>query len=410
MKYIYLISILFFRFGIGIAALFNNKAKLWVKGRQNWRKQLKKVNTDANTIWMHCASLGEFEQGRPLLEAIKNQHPNYQIVLTFFSPSGYEIRKNYQGADHIFYLPLDTAGNARHFINGIKPDVVVFVKYEFWYFFLQELKQRNIPTYLISALFRPDQAFFKWYGGLFKSMLFTFKHIFVQQEDSAHLLNEKLNLENLTVAGDTRIDRVIRIAEESKRYELVDYFCADKKVFVIGSSWPEDEAILLPFIQNDINDKWKVIIAPHEIGETHIKQIEQQLDVPYVRYTEARKNDQLLNSKVLIVNNIGMLSSLYRYGKLAYIGGGFGKGIHNILEPAAFKLPIVIGPKYQKFNEAIHLIQNKCAISVHNQEELKSAFKQLNEKSRYDNAQTGIQRFLQQNKGATAIILKELNL
>ena len=312
---------------------------------------------------MHCASLGEFEQGRPLIEKIKAEQPDQKIILTFFSPSGFEIRKNYDYADCIVYLPYDSPSNARQFLDLVKPKKAIFVKYEFWHFYLKGLKKRKIPTYLISTVFRKEQSFFKWYGGFFRNMLSSFTHIFTQDENSVLLLKE-INFENAKAIGDTRVDRVLAIGKSAKQFPEIEAFCAQSNILICGSTWPPDEAILAHFINNSLPPNWKIIIAPHDIKTSHIEQIQKRFTVPTNTYTNlaiGRKND----AKVLIINNIGILSSIYQYGKIAYIGGGFGSGIHNTLEPITFGLPVIFGSKFQKFTEAVELVKSGGHFQIH---------------------------------------------
>ncbi|TAJ14888.1 3-deoxy-D-manno-octulosonic acid transferase [Marinilabiliaceae bacterium JC017] len=346
--------------GLKLAAIFNEKARLLVNGRKQLWRDLETAAVDGPTIWVHAASLGEFEQGRPLIEAIKKKHPEKKIVLTFFSPSGYEIRKDYELADYVFYLPADTQRKARKFIEKINPEVVFFIKYEFWYHFLTQLKRKNIPVYGVSVIFRSSQAFFKWYGGWFRRMLKAFEYFYVQDEVSGQLLN-KIGLKNYTVAGDTRFDRVAEIAAASKEIDLAKQFAGESKVIVAGSTWPGDEKILLKYI-NEVKEDVKLIIAPHVIGEEHIKQIEAGLQVKTFRYTNAPENPQ--DYKVMIVNTMGMLSAIYKYGQVAYIGGGFGSGIHNTLEAATYSMPVIFGPNYKKYKEACDLVDLKAGFEI----------------------------------------------
>ncbi len=402
MKWIYLTGIYFLRLGIGIASLFSPKAKQWLKGRKNWKEKLKKHSflSGEKRVWMHCASLGEFEQGRPLIEKIKAAHPNTQIILSFFSPSGYEIRKDYPLADLVCYLPLDTPRNSRAFIDLIQPDLVIYVKYEFWYFFLNSLHQRNIPCILISAIFRPDQHFFKAYGSFFKQMLHFFYHIFVQNLSSMEVLN-KAGLKHHSLAGDTRVDRVLQLAKEKKSFPEVQSFIADSPVLVAGSTWPPDESLLLPFLLKEMPTNWKCIIAPHEVGKSHIQKIEQSLSEQSIRHSSLFKEESNQDVRFLIIDNIGMLASLYQYGRIAYIGGGFGSGIHNTLEPITFGLPVVFGPKYKKFEEALSLVKQGGAFPVESYEELKNCFQQLLDEEVYQKASKKARQYILSNQGAT---------
>ena len=368
MVFLYNLGIRLYILLVNVVSPFNVKAKLWLNGRKNWRQKVKStIPEGAETAWIHCSSLGEFEQGRPLIESLKTRFPNLKIVLTFFSPSGYEVRKNYSGADYIFYLPIDTNRNAKDFIELINPRMVIFVKYEFWYHYLRSLKKKNIPTYVVSAIFRENQAFFKWYGAWYRQFLLNFEYLFVQNKHSHDLLN-RIGIGNVLVTGDTRFDRVARVATEAKTILFVEQFCNGEKVIVAGSTWPKDEELLIGYIKQN-SQKAKLIIVPHEIDTSHIQSILQNLTVETVLYSHNQKvNPQ--NARVLIVDTIGLLSSIYRYGHIAYIGGGFGVGIHNTLEAATFGLPIIFGPNYHKFQEAKDLIALRAAFSINSLDEL----------------------------------------
>ena len=319
------------------------------------------MDPDSRIIWFHCSSLGEFEQGRPVMEKIREILPDRKILLTFYSPSGYEIRKNYSGADYIFYLPLDTKKNAEKFLDFIRPEVALFVKYEYWYHFISALKRRNIKIYLISGIFRSDQVFFKYYGKWFRKILGCFHHLFIQDDDSARLL-KSIGIENFTVAGDTRFDRVFAIAEKAPPLPLISHFTADHLTLVAGSTWPEDEEIIIRFI-NEYKPEIKLIIAPHEIHERNIRHLEEKIQLKTTRYTSA-ENQEISGANVLIIDTVGILSSIYQFGNLAFIGGGFGKGIHNTLEAAIFGIPVIFGPNYKKFREAVSLIHHEGGFSV----------------------------------------------
>ena len=382
-----------------------------VKGRRNWQNELRnKVQKDTKYLWFHCASLGEFEQGRPLMEETIKQFPEYKIVLTFFSPSGYEIRKNYHGADIICYLPIDTKKNAGAFIDIINPEKVFFVKYEFWYNYLSELKARGIPLYIVSAIFRKDQHFFKntpW-GHWYRKALFSFEHFFIQNEDSADLL-ENIGIEKFTIAGDTRFDRVASIASGAKEFEIVERFKGNSQLLVAGSTWKADEELLVEFInrQKDV-DNLKFIIAPHEVSPTNINRIHKLLKKPTVLFSQA-SIAEIKNHQVLIIDSIGILSSLYQYGNLAYIGGGFGVGIHNILEAATFGLPILFGPNYKKFQEAVDLIHEKGAFSIANFFELEAALNLLlQQKNELEKASEKSKKYVEKNVGSTKLIIKKV--
>ncbi|PTQ99995.1 3-deoxy-D-manno-octulosonic-acid transferase [Mucilaginibacter yixingensis] len=351
---------------IKLVSFFNKKAAQWIDGRKN-----QAVNTHQNSIWFHFASLGEFEQGRPVLERLKIVYPDRPIVISFFSPSGYEIRKNTPLADAVYYLPLDTRANARRFIAAINPSMAIFTKYEYWYYYFNELQKQQVPLYIISSIFRPNQVFFKWYGGLHRKMLGMVNHFFVQDDDSRQLL-QNLGIDNVTVSGDTRFDRVWANAQQPKDLPLIAEFKNNQKLLVAGSSWPPDEDLLAQLIT--AYPDWKFIFAPHEIGDDKVSRLMNVLPADAtVRFSQiANASKALSNYRVLVIDNIGMLSSLYQYGDAAYIGGGFGAGIHNTLEGAAFGLPVIFGPKYQKFREARELIALQAGFSINNQEELNS--------------------------------------
>ena len=346
--YIYLI-------GVAIASCFNKKVKkMWAGERQALKVLREKVDPNARYIWFHAASLGEFEQGRPLMEYLRKTHPEYKILLTFFSPSGYEVRKNYEGADIICYLPLDTIRNARRFLRAIKPVMAFFIKYEFWYNYLHILQHRGIPTYSVSSIFRPDQIFFQWYGKGYGRVLKCFTHFFVQNIESKNLL-AKLDIHNVEVVGDTRFDRVLQIKEASKQLPIVEKFTENtSKVFISGSSWLPDEEIFLKYF--NLHKDWKLIVAPHVIGEDHLAQIFELLKGRrVVRYTEATE-ENVKDAEVLIIDCFGLLSSIYHYGTISYVGGGFGVGIHNVLEAAVWDIPVIFGPNNKRFQEAQGLI------------------------------------------------------
>lgn len=408
MTFLYRLSLFTYHIALHIAALFLPKAQKWVTGRQNIFHELASKLTDSqDIIWMHCASLGEFEQGRPLLEAIKKQTPQQLILLTFFSPSGYEIRNNYPLADWVFYLPLDSPKNAARFLDIVQPRQAIFVKYEFWYFYLKTLKQRNIPTYLISAVFRSTQPFFRWYGRLHREMLSCFTQLFVQNASSKKLL-QGIDIQNVIIAGDTRVDRVMAIAKNVKKIPKVSEFVGQHSILVAGSTWQPDEAILTNFINKNSYPNWKFIIAPHEIKEENIKRLQKQLTVKTICYSKL-KTDQANHFKVLIIDNIGMLSALYQYGKIAYIGGGFGRNIHNTLEPIAFGIPVVFGPKYQSFMEAVTLVETGGGLTFKSAEVFAQHFLTLQESTPYQQAAEQARQYIITQQGATALILKIMN-
>ncbi len=356
---------LLYSLGVRTATLFSDKVRRMWQGEQEAFDILKKnVDPNASYIWFHAASLGEFEQGRPLIERIRQEFPQYKILLTFFSPSGYEVRKNYEGADIVCYLPLDTRSNAQRFLNAVKPVMAFFIKYEFWYNYLHLLSQRSVPVYSLSSIFRPDQLFFKWYGREYAKVLRFFTRFFVQNEESKKLL-EKIGIKDVEVVDDTRFDRVLEIKQASKRLPLVEAFTKDAQhVFVAGSSWLPDEEIFIPYFNQ--HENWKIIIAPHVISEEHLSQIAKLLKGRKVaRYTQTTAEGAAA-ADVLIIDCFGLLSSIYRYGQIAYVGGGFGVGIHNTLEAAVWGVPVFFGPNNQKFREAQGLKACKGGLEINN--------------------------------------------
>lgn len=408
MRLLYNLSIYIFLIIIRIAALFNPKAKQWITGRKaqqaKWQSQDFK---NAPVIWFHCASLGEFEQGRPVIEKIKAQYASYKILLTFFSPSGYEIRKNYSGADYVFYLPLDTVANAKKIIALVKPKMVFFVKYEFWFNYLNELKKNKVNTYLISGIFRENHYFFKSYGWWFRKQLKCFTHFFLQDAESAILLNS-IQYNNISVNGDTRFDRVAEITKNVKPIELVKEFTTNKKVFIAGSTWNEDEQIILT--QNFKALGFKIIITPHEIHEHRLKQLETNFsNYTCLRFSKANQQN-VKTADLLIIDNIGILSHLYQYGSFAFIGGGFGKGVHNILEAATFGLPVMFGPNYQKFTEAKQLLHLGGAFSVGSSIQFNETIQLLMDTSKLQLAAAISKKYVVENTGATDIILSSIKI
>lgn len=367
--------------GVAIASLFNEKVrKMWRGEREAFRILKEQVDPNAQYVWFHAASLGEFEQGRPIMERLRQEHPEYKILLTFYSPSGYEVRKNYQGADIICYMPIDTVTNARRFLRLIRPCMAFFIKYEFWYNFLHILKHRNIPTYSVSSIFRPNQVFFRWYGKNYGRVLRCFTKFFVQNEQSKELLNS-IGITEVEITGDTRFDRVLQIKEAVKQLPVVESFLFEEgdyskfKVFVAGSSWPPDEEIFIRYFNE--HPEWKLIIAPHVIGEDHLSQIEKLLEGrKVIRYTTAEgqrdpvegQRAMLQSADVLIIDCFGLLSSIYRYGTVAYVGGGFGVGIHNLPEAAVWGIPVFFGPNNERFQEAQELKKNGGGLEIHDYE------------------------------------------
>ena len=349
---------------VGIASLFNDKAKRMRKGgHAAFRILREKADPGARYLWFHAASLGEFEQGRPIIEQLRQQHPEYKILLTFFSPSGYEVRKDYPGADICCYLPLDTMRNARRFLRLIRPEMAFFIKYEFWYNYLHELKKQGIPVYSVSSIFRPGQAFFKWYGRPYRQVLYCFTRFFVQNEQSRELLR-RIGITDVLVTGDTRFDRVLHIKSQSKQLPLVESFIGTgtPHVFVAGSSWPPDENIFLAYFAR--HPEWKLIVAPHVIDEHHLMQIEAACQGKALRYSQADEA-RCRDAAVLIIDCFGLLSSIYRYADVTYVGGGFGVGIHNVLEAAVWNVPVIFGPHNERFREAQQLLDVQGGFEIH---------------------------------------------
>jgi 3-deoxy-D-manno-octulosonic-acid transferase len=393
---------------VKLLALFSPKIKLFVEGRKTVFQSLEsKISSSDKTIWFHAASLGEYEQGLPVMEKIKNQYPNLKIVVTFFSPSGYEVRKNNSMADACVYLPLDTKSNAQKFLKLVHPDLVFFIKYEYWPNYLNELKKLNIKTYLISGIFRENQAFFKWYGGFYRNALKAFDYFFVQNENSKKLL-QSLGFNNVKISGDTRFDRVVSILERDNSLDFMEHFKNNTITIVIGSSWPKDESLLFNYI-NQTNEKVKFIIAPHNIKADQIQELKNSITKKTVLFSE-KENTDLSNYDVLIVDTIGILTKIYSYADIAYVGGGFGNpGVHNILEPATFGIPIVVGPNYNHFAEATALVHQEGCISINTQTELNETLNNLisNEDIRHEKGHI-CETFVQLNKGATSRILKHI--
>ncbi len=406
MKTIYTGLIALYSAIAGAASPFSAKARRWVRGRRGWRERLSSFSRgEGKVAWVHCASLGEFEQGRPVIEKIRRDHPDWKVVVTFFSPSGYEIRKDYRGADMVMYLPTDLPANVRFFLDHIKPDLALFVKYEFWYNYLSELKRRNIPTYLVSGIFRPDQYFFRWYGSFARGVFQVFNRIFLQDEQSGRLL-ESIGYHRYSVTGDTRFDRVSQIGAAAKDLPVIEKFRGKESLFVAGSSWDEDEEIIVRYI-NSNSGAMKWVIAPHEIDEAHLCRIEKRLtpeSVRYSRYVEGAKS-----CRVMIIDNIGMLSSVYRYASIAAVGGGFGRGIHNILEPACWGIPVLFGPHHLKFREAVQLKERGGAVSFDNFETFTSVVeKYLSDPVALEAAGNASAIYISENKGSTDKVYKEI--
>lgn len=407
MRILYITGIRIFSLLLFIASFFNEKARLLRNGRKKIWQQVAEMKQQGPFVWVHCSSLGEFEQGRPVIEAIKKEHPGKRVLLTFFSPSGYEIRKNYEMADQVVYLPADTPKNARRFVDLVNPESALFIKYEFWPCFFETLQQRNIPVYSISSIFRKNQIFFRWYGRWFRKTLKAVNKFYVQDNESGRLLKEA-GINNFSVAGDTRFDRVTAIVKASTDVPIAASFSEGAPfIIVAGSTWPPDEDILIRYINSAPGDV-KLIIAPHEVHQSHIEQVEQKLKVPYIKYSAT--DDKIADdAKVLIVNTMGLLSAIYRYGQVAYIGGGFGKGIHNTLEAATYGIPVVFGPRYQKFKEARDLISRGGGFSIRNYDTLFALMEKLRNSPEYLN-QTGnaSAAYVKSMCGATDVIMKEV--
>ena len=405
----YNLGIFFYALFIKLASLFNSKAKLFVGGRKNWEATLKqKIDSNKKYIWFHCASLGEFEQCRPVIEEVKSKFPEKGILLTFFSPSGYEIRKNYEGADVISYLPMDTRKNARRFVRIVKPEKILFVKYEFWYHYITEINKQGIELFAVSAIFREGQLFFKkspwakWY----RKILGGFTHFFIQNKKSAELLTS-IGINNYSITGDTRFDRVAAISANTAKFPMIEEWKGNQQLIVVGSSWKPDEELLVEFI-NKHKAGTRFIIAPHEVSENNLQRIEQSLQKKYIRFSQFEGRDST-ETQVIIIDSIGILSSLYQYGEIAYIGGGFGVGIHNTLEAATYGMPILFGSNYQKFDEACNLVDLGAAFPINSYDDLGSIFDGLlNNKDRLKEAGNISRSFVEKNLGASSKITKKV--
>lgn len=415
MLFLYNIITLFAAQILKLVAVFSPKMKLFVAGRKTVYSTLaNQIQSNDKTIWFHAASLGEYEQGLPVIEVIKQKFPAHKIIVTFFSPSGYEVRKNNTVADVTVYLPLDTTSNAKQFIQLVHPEMVFFIKYEYWPNYLNELKKQEIKTYLISGILRENQAFFKWYGGFYRTALKTFDYFFVQNENSKKLL-QSIGFNNVKVSGDTRFDRVVSILERDNSLDFIATFKDNKTTIVIGSSWPKDESLLVEYI-NKASDNVKFIIAPHNIKPEQIQELKKSIRKKTILFSEKDEilkqvqNDKLEKFQVFIIDSIGILTKIYSYADIAYVGGGFGNpGVHNILEPATFGLPVVIGPNYSHFAEATALVNMEGCISIQNQTELNEAFDLLlqNEDERFEKGHI-CSTFVQMNKGATQTIINHI--
>ena len=406
MLFLYNAGIRLYTLIIALVSLKNKKAALWLKGRKGILERIEtSLDKNKRYTWFHFASLGEFEQGRPVLEKLKADHPATSIVITFFSPSGYEIRKNYALADHVFYLPIDTRSNARKFVSLLNPTIAVFTKYEYWYHYFEALHENNTPLYIISGIFRKDQAFFKWYGSLHRKMLSWVSHIFVQNNESRELLSG-IGIDHVTVSGDTRFDRVEFNAKNTIEIKEVKEFCGNDPVFIGGSTWQEDEKLISLLLS--IYPEWKFIIAPHEVNTGRVEGIEKLFSNSVKLSSIQMREDRTHSNKapqVLIIDSIGILSSIYQYGHIAYIGGGFGVGIHNTLEAAAFGLPVIFGPNYSRFKEAIELVENGAAFPVKDSEELMSQMKLLSKEENRIKSGLSASEYVHSQTGATQSFL-----
>jgi 3-deoxy-D-manno-octulosonic-acid transferase len=406
---LYNVFLALFKAGTSIFSLFNAKAKKWVAGRKDIFKNLElAIPSNEKIIWMHCASLGEFEQGRPVLENIRSKYPTYKILLTFFSPSGYEVQKNYAGADWVFYLPMDGAISAKRFLDIVHPSLVIFVKYEFWYYYLKKIKYRDIPLLLISAVFRRDMSSFKWFGRFQLKMLSRFDHIFLQNEASKKLLDEFNVGKNYSIAGDTRFDRVIEIADNFNSVEAIEKFCSDKKIIVAGSTWPEDEDILSKTFETIRALDMKLIIAPHEITEKHLLDLKKLFPGSLTFSSINTQYSVRSANNCLIIDNYGMLSRLYKYATISFVGGGFRiMGVHNVTEAAVYGKPVVMGPYISKYREAVELVERKGGVIVTNAEELSTLLKELapNQNDSYINSSKAAYNYIRENAGAVKKIL-----
>lgn len=406
---LYSIGIGFYALGVHIATIANKKARLLVKGHNHIFDTLKeKVDKDAKYLWFHVSSLGEFEQARPLMESIHANHHECKILLTFFSPSGYEVRKNYSNADIVCYMPFDISSNVNRFFKLINIEKAFFIKYEFWPNFLRGLKQRGIKTYSVSSIFRDNQSFFRWYGGIYSNCLKTFEHLFVQDRHSKDLL-ASIGVHNVSIVGDTRCDRVLEVAAEAKNVPVIETFVNGNPTFIAGSSWPQDEAIFIPYFEKKAD--WKLIIAPHEVDESHLKQIEGMFsERKSIRLSQAT-NDNVGNYNCLIIDCYGLLSSIYRYGHIAYIGGGFGVGIHNVLEAAVFNVPVIFGPNNKRFREAQELLRLKGGFKITDAYSLQILIdKFISDPSFLKKAGKNAGEYVRKNKGTSNQILHDVGL
>ncbi len=409
-KLLYLLFVNLYPFFARVFSLFNKKAALWVKGRHHIMDHIafNCQRDPAKKIWVHCASLGEFEQGRPLMEALKKTYPQYKILLTFFSPSGYEVQKDYKGADLIYYMPMDALKTARRFYDVVQPKLVVFIKYEFWYFYLQKGSKLNIPLILVSGIFRKDQPFFKWYGGFHRSMLRCFSYLFVQTEKAAQLL-ASIHINNVSISGDTRFDRVLQVAANPRPFDKIETFCTNKKVIVAGSTWLDDDEELDHYANT--HPEYRFIIAPHDIGEERLKECDAlyKHSIRYSEYVTMLDNNEVIATAIntIIIDNIGMLKYLYAYATVCYVGGGFGgDGVHNVTEAAVYYKPVVFGPEFEKYIEAVELVYEGGAFNVEDALELEKQFDELfAEKQLYEGACAKAGDYIKRHAGATQQVM-----
>lgn len=402
----YNIIMYFVEFGVWLAHFFDHKVRLMWRGElDSFRVLREKVDPNASYVWFHAASLGEFEQGRPLMEALRREHPEYKILLTFYSPSGYEVRKNYAGADIVCYMPVDTVSNARRFLRTVRPVMAFFIKYEFWYNFLHILRHRGVPTYSVSSIFRPGQVFFRWYGRQYGRVLRCFTHFFVQNQVSKDLLHG-LGLDNTTITGDTRFDRVLEIAAQAKSLPIVEAFSENQKVLVAGSSWPPDEEIIIDYLNQ--HPDWRLILAPHVVSEEHISWITARLKMATVRYTQSTA-EQARQARCLIIDCYGLLSSIYHYATVAYVGGGFGVGIHNVLEAAVWGKPVIFGPNNKRFDEAQGLILSGGGFEISGAEDFAKVLGQLADDGHLSKSSRAARQYVESKAGATRTIMSMVN-
>ncbi len=405
----YTLAIYLYMLGVILVSPFHKKARQIVAGHWNTFKILRReIDKNARYVWFHAASLGEFEQGRPLMERFRREHPEYKILLTFFSPSGYEVRKNYEGADVICYLPFDTFGNVASFFRLVKPEMAFLIKYEFWFNFISYCHWKHIPVYSVSSIFRPNKVFFRWYGKGYALVLKYITHFYVQDQESRDLLATRGITDNVTIVGDTRFDRVIDICKQTKELPLIEKFKQGRFVLVAGSSWPPDEDLIIPYF--NAHPEVKLILAPHVIGEDHLKQIESKLKRPFLRFSDVTE-ENAAQTDCLIINSFGLLSSIYRYGEMAYVGGGFGVGIHNVPEAAVYGIPVLIGPNNKNFREAQDLLANGGCTEIHNKEDFEATMeKMLSDKDCLRKAGEACRTYIHGNAGATEAIFQTLRL